>query len=542
MPTRKNQGDALTAFRSEISEPTAKSVEKLALPGLASRRCSPRASFQPPAVSSSVPAPVARQATSWRWLESPSSVTTARSCNPAASSSRRRSAAMMAASPGPSLANSGAFRRLLVNAWVTEIDASKSSFRDLLTQPAVGKETHRAAASLRDIVAEDPTPLRKLTPEAAEAPRRRRWAMAAAPPPGFARPAFRRQRRVRLDAARGWATSDAIAEVPERRRPDCGPDCSEMLQFVARGWQVLQVSGWRKAARDRQAEKREPGLGAALLSSNRAAAGPGPSRCVDRTRLFYCQAVYKLEHGAACFNKAVDADLDLVGSLGRMRRGRAPGRQGRTRPRICCGTRAALANPHRTSESAQPLAQTPRDRLALPQPRLLCLERLGPDERGLANTALDLFSLALDDMRLAEGAPPKLAAPPLLRSLRWSCEPPCPNCLICRCLSLAGRYEEDLCYIGFSIAKLSTRDAPDAYEQLELASSYFCLAVERVTHSELAGSVWATFMAAAEHLSMEDTAKTLCGRRWRGRQQMSTLSAVYWPMCHTTCRLWCRQD
>uniref|UniRef100_A0A1I8J163 TPR_REGION domain-containing protein n=1 Tax=Macrostomum lignano TaxID=282301 RepID=A0A1I8J163_9PLAT len=287
---------------------------------------------------------------------------------------------------------------------------------------------------------------------------------------------------------------------------------------------------------------------------------PGQADVWTALGLFYCQ-LYKLEHGAACFNKAVDADpTSSAAWAGCAVAARLDGRADQTRDllRHAC----SLANPPLealrgfvrcvaleitgreelptensrlaadfidalsrlavpASESAQPLAQTPRDRLALLNHRLLCLERLGLMKEA-ANTALDLFSLALDDMRLAEGAAEAAAAAPPESSLELRAT--VSNCL--RCLSLAGRYEEvaanadylrdclgsdlsaqDLCYIGFSIAKLSTRDAPDAYEQLELASSYFCLAVERVTHSELAGSVWATFMAAAEHLSMEDTAK-----------------------------------
>uniref|UniRef100_A0A1I8JMS1 TPR_REGION domain-containing protein n=1 Tax=Macrostomum lignano TaxID=282301 RepID=A0A1I8JMS1_9PLAT len=280
-------------------------------------------------------------------------------------------------------------------------------------------------------------------------------------------------------------------------------------------------------------------------SSNRCSWTPAKPMCGPHS-LFYCPAV---QTGARrrLLQQGGRRGSDLVGSLGRMRRGRAPWTAGRPGPGICCGSACSLANPPLevselafvpyavsfaaslwkslgakncqlktprlaadfidalsrlavpASESAQPLARPPVIAWPLLNHRLLCLE-----------------PLALDDMRLAEGAAEAAAAAP--RSLSLELRATVSNCL--RCLSLAGRYEEDLCYIGFSIAKLSTRDAPDAY---------FCLAVERVTHSELAGSVWATFMAAAEHLSMEDTAKDAMRSALERRQQMSTLSAVYWP-------------
>uniref|UniRef100_A0A1I8FID9 TPR_REGION domain-containing protein n=1 Tax=Macrostomum lignano TaxID=282301 RepID=A0A1I8FID9_9PLAT len=219
---------------------------------------------------------------------------------------------------------------------------------------------------------------------------------------------------------------------------------------------------------------------------------PGQADVWTALGLFYCQ-LYKLEHGAACFNKAVDADpTSSAAWAGCAVAARLDGRADQTRDllRHAC----SLANP--PLEALRGFV------------RCVALEITGREELPTENSRLAAdFIDALS--RLASSL-----------ELRATVS----NCL--RCLSLAGRYEEvaanadylrdclgsdlsaqDLCYIGFSIAKLSTRDAPDAYEQLELASSYFCLAVERVTHSELAGSVWATFMAAAEHLSMEDTAK-----------------------------------
>uniref|UniRef100_A0A1I8FKP8 NPH3 domain-containing protein n=1 Tax=Macrostomum lignano TaxID=282301 RepID=A0A1I8FKP8_9PLAT len=212
-----------------------------------------------------------------------------------------------------------------------------------------------------------------------------------------------------------------------------------------------------------------------------------PSRCVDRTRPVLTASCTRLEHGAACFNKAVDAD-PTSSAAGPDARGRAPGREGgpdRDLLRHACS-----------------LAKSALERLPI--------------------TALDLFSLALDDMRLAEGAAEAAAAAPPESSLELRAT--VSNCL--RCLSLAGRYEEvaanadylrdclgsdlsaqDLCYIRVQHSEAVNQRRTGRVRTAGAGIQLLLLGRGTGDPQRAGRSVWATFMAAAEHLSMEDTAK-----------------------------------